>query len=93
MNQETGELITTKVPSTPKDPAQSVINGLKRLFSSAIKPEEIVSFSYSTTVGTNALLEGKMEKTGVLLTAGYGAINDVYEGAASTWHKYDRCDE
>jgi len=89
LNQETGELITTKVPSTPRDPSQSVMNGLKRLFADAVKPEEIVSFSYSTTVGTNALLEGKVEKTGVLLTAGYGGINDIYEGAATNWHKYD----
>ncbi len=89
LNQMTGELITTKVPSTPRDPSQSVMNGLKRLFSEAIKPEGILSFSYSTTVGTNALLEGKIEKTGVLLTAGYGAINDIYEGAATVLNKYD----
>ncbi len=62
---------------------------MKQLFSGVIKPEEVVSFSYSTTVGTNALLEGKVEKTGVLLTNGYSAINDIYEGAATTWRKYD----
>lgn len=54
-----------------------------------IKPEEVASFSYGTTVGTNALLEGKVEKTGVLLTAGYSGINDIYEGAASAQNKYD----
>ncbi len=88
-NQETGELLTTKVLSTPRDPAQSVVNGLKEIFSGKVKPEEVISFAYSTTVGTNALLEGKVEKTGVLLTAGLTGINDIYEGAASTLNKYD----
>lgn len=77
------------MPSTPKDPSQSVINGLKQLFSDLIRPEEVASFSYSTTVGTNSLLEGKVEKTGILLTSGYSGINDIYEGAATGWNKYD----
>lgn len=89
LNQETGELITTKVPSTPRDPSQSVIDGLLRLFDGDLKPGQIVSFSYGTTVGTNALLEGKVEKTGILVTEGFRGINDIYEGAATAWNKYD----
>ncbi|MBI2934817.1 MAG: hydantoinase/oxoprolinase family protein, partial [Chloroflexi bacterium] len=89
LNQDTGEMTTTKVPSTPGDPSLSVISGLRQLFAGNIKPEEITSFCYSTTVGTNALLEGKVEKTGVLLTAGLTGINDIYEGAATSWDKYD----
>lgn len=82
LNQETGELITTKVPSTPKDPSQAVINGVAQLLEMGIKPEDVVSFSHGTTVGTNALLEEKGSQTGVLVTDGLRGINDIYAGAA-----------
>lgn len=82
LNQETGEIITTKVPSTPKDPSQAVIDGVRQLLEAGIRPEHIVSFSHGTTVGTNALLEEKGSQTGVLLTDGLRGINDIYAGSA-----------
>lgn len=82
LNQETGEIITTKVPSIPKDPSQAVIDGVRQLLEAGVHPEDIVSFSHGTTVGTNALLEEKGSQTGVLLTDGLRGINDIYAGSA-----------
>lgn len=82
LNQETGEIITTKVPSTPKDPSQAVIDGVRQLVEAGVHTEDIVSFSHGTTVGTNALLEEKGSQTGVLVTDGLRGINDIYAGSA-----------
>ncbi len=82
LDQETGEIITLKVPSTPKDPGEAVLEGIRQLAPYGLHPEEIVSFSHGTTVGTNALLEEKGSLTGVLITDGLRGINDIYTGSA-----------
>ena len=76
-NEDTHEVSVTKVPSTPKTPFQAIINGVSQLVESGIQPRDITFFSHGTTVGTNALLEGKGAKVGLLLTEGFDAINAV----------------
>ena len=39
LNQETGKIITTKVPSTPRDPSQAVIDGVSQSLESGIHHE------------------------------------------------------
>ncbi len=78
-NEETGDVGVVKVPSTPREPEVAIINALREAFEKGIKPEEISFFSHGTTVGTNALLEGKGARVGVLLTEGFRGINDVYQ--------------
>jgi N-methylhydantoinase A len=78
-NEESGEIRIAKVPSTPKEPFQAVLNGLKELLDKGVAAKEISFFSHGTTVGTNALLEEKGARTGLLVTEGFRGIYEVME--------------
>jgi N-methylhydantoinase A len=78
------ELRIAKVPSVPVDPAQAVINGLQTLFETGIRPEEVRFFAHGTTVATNALLEGKGARAGLLITHGYNALYELRGGTRPT---------
>jgi N-methylhydantoinase A len=78
-NEENGGITITKVPSTPREPFQAVLNGVKELLDQGVKPAEISFFSHGTTVGTNTLLEEKGAKTGLLVTEGFCGIYEVME--------------
>ena len=78
-NEETGEIRITKVPSTPKEPFQAVLNGVRELFDQGVKAPDISFFSHGTTVGTNTLLEEKGARTGLLVTEGFRGIYEVME--------------
>ncbi len=77
--EETGEIAITKVPSTPKEPFQAVMNGVKELIDRGVSAKDVSFFSHGTTVGTNALLEEKGARTGLLVTAGFRGIYEVME--------------
>ena len=78
-NEDTGEITITKVPSTPKEPFQAVLNGVKELIDQGVPAGDISFFCHGTTVGTNALLEEKGAKTGLLVTQGFRGIYEVME--------------
>jgi len=68
LNEQTGEISIAKIPSTPDDPSRAILAGLEALLASATEAADIGYFCHGTTVGTNALLEGKGAKTGSLVT-------------------------
>ena len=78
LDSDSGELRVLKLPSTPADPGQAIVDGLAELFSDGVAPADVLSLSHGTTVGTNALLTGRGAKVGLFLTKGFGAINDVW---------------
>ena len=78
-NESSGEITITKVPSTPREPFQAVLNGLKELIDQGVAAGDISFFCHGTTVGTNALLEEKGAKTGLLVTQGFRGIYEVME--------------
>ena len=78
-NEETGEIAITKVPSTPREPFQAVMNGVKELIDRGVAAKDVSFFSHGTTVGTNALLEEKGARTGLLVTEGFRGIYEVME--------------
>jgi len=78
-NEDSGEIAITKVPSTPKEPFQAVLNGVKELIDQGILARDISFFCHGTTVGTNALLEEKGARTGLLVTQGFRGIYEVME--------------
>ena len=61
-----GHLSRLKVPSTPADPAQAVLDGLRRL-----APTSGTSIIHGSTVATNALLERKGASTAFVTTKGF----------------------
>ena len=78
-NEANGEITITKVPSTPKEPFQAVLNGVKELLDQGVAANDVSFFCHGTTVGTNALLEEKGAKTGLLVTEGFRGIYEVME--------------
>ena len=78
-NEDTGEISITKLPSTPREPFQAVLNGVKELLERGVTAGDVSFFCHGTTVGTNALLEEKGAKTGLLVTQGFRGIYEVME--------------
>jgi len=74
---ESRELRVAKVSSDPADPSSAVMNALNELFATGIKPEQISSLVHGTTVATNAILEGKGVRTGLLITDGFRAVYEA----------------
>ena len=79
--EETGELSITKVASTPDDPSRAILQGIEALPARSNGSATISFFCHGTTVGTNALLEGKGVKTALLVTEGFRGIYPVAEQA------------
>src|SRR5712691_10495476 len=73
----TGALVVEKVASTPKNPALGVLDGLAKLIARGIKPGDIAFFAHGTTITTNALLEMRGAKVGLLITKGYRAVQEI----------------
>ena len=61
-----------KTPSTPDDQSIGVAAGVKLICEKAgISPGDITLVLHGTTVATNAVLEGKGARVGLLVTAGF----------------------
>ena len=76
-----GDLLVEKVASTPKNPAHGVLAGVARFIARGIPPAEIGFFSHGTTITTNALLEMRGAKVGLLITKGFRAVQEVQNQA------------
>ena len=72
-NEDTGKVETTKVPSTRGDQSKGFIEGIMR---KVVDFGDIRTVVHGTTVGTNALLERKGGRTGIITTEGF---RDVLE--------------
>ena len=72
VDEESGEIVQEKVPTTPPDFWKGAIDGIDRLVDrAAVAPETIEHVSHGTTVATNALLEDGGARTGLITTAGF----------------------
>src|SRR6476660_9363033 len=64
-----------KTPSTPSDPSQGVLTGVARICEAAgIAPGDLANVVHGTTVATNAVLESKGARVGLITTRGFGQI-------------------
>src|SRR4051812_40897804 len=64
-----------KTPSTPRDPSDGVLTGVERICAQAgIAPGDLRNLVHGTTVATNAVLEGKGARVGLVTTQGFGQI-------------------
>jgi N-methylhydantoinase A len=81
LDSETGELLVEKVASTPKNPALGVLDGVEKFVARGVAPREIGFFAHGTTITTNALLEMRGAKVGLLITKGYRAVQEIQNQA------------
>jgi N-methylhydantoinase A len=81
LDPATGHVLVEKVSSTPKNPALGVLNGVGKFIAKGIAPGDIEFFAHGTTITTNALLEMRGAKVGLLITNGYRAVQEVQNQA------------
>jgi N-methylhydantoinase A len=68
------DIVTAKVPSTPADQSDAVLDCIR---SSRVDAGDVEAFGHGTTVATNALLERKGARTALVTTDGYRDIIEI----------------
>ncbi len=82
LDEAKGRIDIAKVPSTRGDQATGFIEGLR----SKAEPKQIATVVHGTTVGTNALLERKGARTGIITTQGFRDVLEMRRrDRPSTW--------
>src|SRR3954464_10524951 len=78
VDEETGAVATTKTPSTPPDPAAGFLAGVQKgLGQLGLDGSAVTAVSHGTTVATNQLLEGKLDRIGFITTEGYESVLEI----------------
>ncbi len=78
LDGETGEFWRHKTPSTPHDSSEGILAGVEAITAKAgISASDIGLFLHGTTVATNAVLEGKGARVGLITTEGYRDIMQI----------------
>ncbi len=70
-----GRVVTHKVASTPRDYGEGIIDGLRALLAS--HDEAVTDVLHGTTIGSNAILEGKGARTALITTKGFRDILEI----------------
>src|SRR5580704_6200522 len=81
LDAATGQVLVEKVASTPKNPALGVLDGVARFVARGIAPGSIAFFAHGTTITTNALLEMRGARVGLLITKGFRAVQEIQNQA------------
>ena len=78
VNEKTGGFFYTKTPTTHQDLAQGVLEALEEtLRISGISMYDIDYIIHGTTIGTNAIVEGKGARVGLITTAGFEDVLEI----------------
>jgi N-methylhydantoinase A len=70
-------IVLHKVPSTPGNPAEAVIAGLRELGGQGIDLAAITRLSHGTTVATNALIQRRGGKVALVVTEGFRDLIEI----------------
>src|SRR5262249_50638207 len=84
-DEGTGTIVSTKTPSTPADPAEGFLEGLRKVLAALDRgasgsgggPVEITAICHGTTVATNQLLEGRTGRIGFITTQGFEFLLEI----------------
>ena len=77
-NEATGAFWRHKTPSTPADSSVGILTGVDSICADAgVTPADIELFLHGTTVATNAVLQGKGARVGLITTQGYRHIMQI----------------
>ena len=74
LSDETGEVITEKVLTSPGDPSKGVLDGVEKLVSRGMELMDVSGVIHGTTLVANALIERKGTRVGLLATRGFRDI-------------------
>jgi N-methylhydantoinase A len=73
VDEETGAVRITKIPSTPRDEGQAVLGGLARL----AEPRAVRRIVHGTTVATNAIIHRRGARVALISTAGFRDLIEI----------------
>ena len=77
-DDDSGNTWRHKTPSTPHDSSEGILVGLEAVCAIAgVAPRDIAVFLHGTTVATNAVLEGKGARVGLVTTQGYRQVMQI----------------
>jgi N-methylhydantoinase A len=78
VNEETGEMFRAKTSSTPSDQSVGVLRGIGQACQLAgIELDQVTNVLHGTTVATNAILEGKGARVGLVTTHGFRQVLQI----------------
>ncbi len=78
MDEARGAVHIAKVLTTPDDPAAGALSGFGRILESAgLTAPDVASVVHATTLITNALIERKGARTGLITTQGFSDVIEI----------------
>jgi N-methylhydantoinase A len=78
IDERTGRAVAGKVPSTPADPSEGFIAAVRKALTLLdATAQDLAVVSHGTTVATNQLLQGKVERLGFVTTAGFEHLLEI----------------
>jgi len=83
-----GTVAVEKVATTPKNPALGIMHGIDNFAARGFDLSAVEFFSHGTTITTNALLEMRGAKVGLLINRGFRAIQET-QGQARDGNPFD----
>src|SRR5690606_24179485 len=88
LDTASGEIWSAKVPTTPKEPTEGAVRGLKLIMEMSDSAPGAIDFvGHGTTIATNMVIEDRGAVTGLITTAGFRDILELRRG----W-RHDRAD-
>ena len=76
-----GSIRVEKVSTTPANPALGVLHGVENFAARGVALADIEFFSHGTTITTNALLEMRGARVGLLINRGFRAVQETQNQA------------
>ena len=90
MDEATGVVRTAKVLTTPEDPSEGSLVGVLQVLRTNDVPGRAVRLVvHATTVATNAIIEGKVSRTGFVTTDGFSDLLEIGRQARPSTGLYD----
>ncbi len=78
LEEDSGRVTVTKVPSRRSDPGGALINAVERgLELAAVNAEDVTMLVHGTTIVTNAVLEKKLPQTSLVTTDGFRDVLEI----------------
>ena len=78
IDEETGEVSIAKVLTTPADPSEGFMQAVERaLAEGGVEAGEVTFVVHATTVATNAIIEGKIARSGFVTTDGFRDLLEI----------------
>ena len=84
LDEKTGQISFSKVLTNYSDPTDGIVDGISEIIKkNNLKPKEISRILHGTTLVTNAVIERRGVKTGLITTLGFEDVLEIGVGFGS----------